>query len=254
MRHFVVLTTQRSGSTWLVDKLHSHPDITAFEGVFMLGSVLGARTIHGESGFLKWNTFRRTEKLKSRWRPINIFQYLDAIYFPEGAQKDKSRGIKLMYNELLRYPEILFYIKKHKLSIIHLYRANIFHVIVSQSIMDESGQAHYVDKTGPIEQRKIYLDPRVLKRRLYRKWTAYQTARLLVRGLSSPYISVSYEDLCEDESRFDQLVEFIGHSNENVVLKSNLRKINRSSYEDRVSNFEEVRQAVTGTRFADMVG
>ena len=253
MKNFVVVTTQRSGSTWLIDKLNSHPKITAFEGVFMLNSEVGSVTKHGEKGLVKWNTHRLNNKSGINLRPASIYKYLSELYSPSDKSASESRGFKLMYNELMRYPEIFAFLVRRRIHIVHLYRENIFDVIISNHVLKQSGTAHYEDESSRPTGTKIHVDLRTLKSRMYKRWFGFKVICFLLRSLPSSYHSVSYESLCQDEAAFNKIIQFLGYSDEDVALKSSLVKINRSSYEDTVVNFDEVKRVIGSTRFAHMI-
>ena len=60
MTNFVVLSTQRSGSTWVVDMLTSHPRVVAYSELFMHGGE-GKPRWSGAQDLPYWQTYAQRQ-------------------------------------------------------------------------------------------------------------------------------------------------------------------------------------------------
>jgi hypothetical protein len=125
---FVVLTTQRSGSVWLMSTLNSLKDVTAH------GELLLPRS---RSRDLRWDSdFARPRYIESGLRsprPFSLFSYLNGLYRTPGTV-----GFKLMYSQLRRYPETLAYLIARRIRVVHLVRENHLDVLISHAVCRQS--------------------------------------------------------------------------------------------------------------------
>ena len=123
--HFVVFTTQRSGSTWLMSVLN------AIDGVSAQGELFLPRSRSPER---RWDSdfsiprYVESKETYGSVRPFSVFRFLSALYGGEGAI-----GFKLMYSQLRRYPEILAYLVRERIRVVHLVRRNHLDVLISSS-------------------------------------------------------------------------------------------------------------------------
>ena len=111
VQKFCILTTQRSGSTWLSTILDSNSIIQGFRELFIDREFIFLDT--------KLSTFLLYQKNNSsKKRPQIIFEYLNELdnYMTER----EAVGFKLMYGQLLDYPEIVWKLIKDRYKIIHL--------------------------------------------------------------------------------------------------------------------------------------
>src|SRR3990172_13252387 len=95
---FVVFTTQRNGSTWLMSVLNG------LEGVSAQGELFLPRPRSPETRWDSEFALPRYVESKSQYRsvrPFSVFKSLSALYRSEGAV-----GFKLLYSQLRRYPQI----------------------------------------------------------------------------------------------------------------------------------------------------
>ncbi len=132
---FVVLTSQRSGSAWLISILRKLENTSAYGELF-----LGRKRVPGK---MEWDSdfayprFIETEASGLAIRPLSVFSYLDELYRQPGAV-----GFKLMYSQLRQYPEILAYLVRHHISVVHLVRQNHLDVVISGAVAARTGQTH----------------------------------------------------------------------------------------------------------------
>jgi LPS sulfotransferase NodH len=242
--NFVVLSTQRSGSTWVVDMLESHPRVVAYSELFMHGGE-GKPKWGGEKDLPYWQTYSRG---KSRLaKPYLLWKYLGDAY-RERPGID-AVGFKLMYSQLSRISRPLMpalWLKRVR--IIHLIRRNALDVVLSSEAgAARQGKLHARDGER-VEDVRLNLDTQSLVRRMTLHERAIAGARVRFKRVGLPYTEVVYEDLAADESGFASLFEFLGV--EPAPVTSSLQKLNPTSHEQLIENYGEVREALADTEFA----
>ena len=243
--NFCVLTTPRSGSTWFLSLLNSHPDIGTFGEAF-LNKKPG---IWADQVFLPADRFCQFRE-STRWvRPWSTFRYLDAL-MEEFSAQHRALGFKLMYKHLLRYLELLPLMLSEGYRIIHLVRTNYLDVLISERIVQQRGRAHARAEVAP---PPVHLEPSTLVRILRGKRRKVKIARLVLRSLSLDVIEVDYESLCEDTPGvLDTTTGFLS-----VPLyagyQSCFRKISRKPDWERIRNYEQVRRALDLSDFRNLV-
>lgn len=237
--NFVILTTWRSGSTWLVDLLKSIDDTDAC-GELFLRRAREKRTWH--TGSLDYPRFIERQPKKGELRPFSVFSYLNSLYNRPGAV-----GFKLMYEQLLKYPEIWVYLWRHQIRVVHLVRLNFLDVIISRELANIRQKAHFLAGQKPA-QTKIYLDPVWLLRQMKKLRSKIALARMLLRSFRLPHIEVTYEQLVGDPSSFDSIWDFLSINKERRTPTSNLQKIRKGKQAEVISNYEEIKRVLGGNR------
>src|SRR5215208_3813315 len=154
--NFVVLTTNRSGSEWMMSTLNNFQDVSGHGELFL------PRPRNLDN---KWDAdFAYTRFVETKFehftiRPFSVFSYLNTLYGTLGKV-----GFKLMYKQLGLYPEILAYLIRHRIHVIHLIRQNHLDVILSYAVKAKIGRAHLlVGQSAPAELQ-VELDTRNLVR------------------------------------------------------------------------------------------
>ena len=127
---FVILTTQRSGSGWLVDLLDDHPSVVAYEELFKVTETTVAR--HGASvvprfevmvGPRTWST--------SRGLVLKRYDYLRGLARAHpGAD---AVGFKLMYDQTRDHPWLVAMLIMMRARFVHLVRRNSLSAVLSDS-------------------------------------------------------------------------------------------------------------------------
>jgi LPS sulfotransferase NodH len=245
--NFVVLSTQRSGSTWVVDMLESHPRVVAYSELFMHGGE-GTPKWGGEKDLPYWQTYSRG---KSRLaRPYWLWKYLGQA-FRERPGID-AIGFKLMYSQLTRISRPLMpALWMKRVRIIHLIRRNALDVVLSKEAGAARGGRLHAREGNQVERVRLSLDTESLLRRMTLHERAIAGARVRFKRVGLPYTEVVYEDLAADESRFASLFEFLGV--EPAPVSSSLQKLNPTAHEELIENYGEVREALQGTEFATLL-
>lgn len=243
---FVVLTSQRSGSAWLVSVLSKLEKTSAYGELF-----LRRKRVPGDT---EWDSefayprFIETEASALALRPFSVFSYLDALYGQPGVV-----GFKLMYSQLRLYPEILAYLVRRHIHVVHLVRQNHLDVVISGAIAAKMGQAHLLVGQPGFGDIQIELNPETLTHRLRKLHRNIMLSRFLLRLCRLPHVEVAYEDLLRDQYRFGLIWNFLSIDSEGHLPQSNLAKIRKGSHVDVISNYNNVREALASSTFAHLI-
>jgi LPS sulfotransferase NodH len=243
--YFVVFTTQRNGSTWLMSVLNG------LDGVSAQGELFLPRSRSPEK---RWDSdfalprYVESARRHGRVRPLSVFNYLSALYRAEGAV-----GFKLMYSQLRRYPEILPYLMRKRIRVVHLIRRNHLDVLISFEIKREIGKAHILTPEDRPSDVEVELDTRSLLRDMRKLELKHSVGRTVLRLGRLNHIEIAYEDLVADPAQFDRVREFLDVSADEGVPQSNIMKTRTGGQEQVVANYDEVRAVLQGSRFAHLL-
>lgn len=239
---FAVITSSRTGSTWLIDLLNLQPGVSA-HGELFLGQPRLSPALAGRNDVPR---FIETAAADQGMRVRKVFRYLDALYM-----SNAKTGFKLMYTQLRSYPEILAYFALRSVRIVHLLRANALDAVVSEELARLTGASHVrADEVRDVPQ--VVIDTTTLVDRLSSRRNASRKARVLVCLSRCPAIEVTYEKLVAQCGEFARVCEFLGVSHVEGVA-SHLQKRGTGRHRDAIANYEEVRSVLRSSRFADML-
>lgn len=246
---FVVLSTQRSGSTWVIDTLASHEGILAYTELFLRRG-RGVPEWSRDKSHPYWNSYAesRSGVLVKLFRPVYVFGYLNSIY--RAADDGKAVGFKLMYDQLLRYPEIILYLMVKRVRIIHLFRRNVVAAVISNLFRAARNTAHAREGTA-LPDVRMTLDVREVHAEISWFDRKVQRVKALARFLFLPCLSIAYEKLANEAAGFDELLDFL--KVERVVLLSQLKKLHNRSVKHSITNIDELENELAGTRYQLML-
>lgn len=240
---YLLLSTQRSGSTWLADVTNRAGE----QKLSVYGELLLPQTLVWDIGHTDYARYIDSQ-YAGRRRPWSLYHYLDQLY--ENAPH--SVAFKLMYSDIRRFPELLPYVIRHsrRIRIIHLVRENLLNTVISLERLNQVHIAHlHAGHENPNVQ--IALDPAdtlVSMRRLEHKIAA---ARTLVRALPNRSVDVSYEGLVRhDQSDIEALSSFLEIDLDLDATGSELKRISSGGQRRAVSNYDELQNALKGSKYA----
>lgn len=243
--NFCILTTQRSGSTWLVSLLDSHPQIKAFSELF-----IGEAFAHQSDEYLPWSdqylsSFYEFEKQHPRLRSFQVFQYLERLSHYPGTHR--AIGFKLMHSQLAKRPEILLKLILSRYKIINLVRENPLDIIISKANLRRSGSPHFKEEQA---LKTIELQPSLLLKELQKQDRKTQFMKTMLNLLPIQVLNITYESLCNNQQVVvDSVLNFLGAEENKASLNSNLKKISKGQYSQKIANFEEIKVTLSGTKF-----
>jgi len=244
MNDFIILSSQRSGSTFLLSLLSSHNRTDTYGELFQSFG----RNHQSSDDFLNSYTHFRTKYILNRIISILarrqlINKFLNGIYKDKGHSK--STGFKLMYNHIEWYPEILEYIFKNNIRIIHLIRGNTLKKYISLLIANKTNI--FVSR-NPVETKRITVPVDNLISDLRDEEDTVESFRLRLKDYPL-CLEVNYEDLTKDlESVSGKILEFLELDTEQK-LSAKPVKLNPDTLEKIIENYDQVRNILKNTKF-----
>ncbi len=243
---FLLLTTQRTGSSWVTTLLDSHPNVAAYGELF-----LRTEAPHPPRGARGFKRFSHVSRSSGAWnlqrpRPLRTFAYLDDLY----SSGSRVIGFKLMYDQLVRYPEILAYCVWRHVRVVHLIRANALDIVISRALMRERGFAH-AESSGVVKPLRVHLDTRMLYVRLWSLALQVSTLRTGLATLRIPTLEVTYENLVSAPAELRSILDFLGLEADDVgALESPLVRLDNREQSELVENYDSVANTLKKTRFS----
>jgi len=242
---FVLLTTNRSGSEWVLSTLNNFPHVSAHSELFLPRPKLSENKWDSDFAYTR---FFETKFDGSKIRPFSVFAYLNAFYSMPGRV-----GFKLMYKQLGFYPEILFYLIRHRVHVVHLVRRNHLDVMLSYAVKAKLGQSHLLVGQSTPDEMRVELDTRNLLRKLAWLQEQQNMARKLLVWFKLPHLEVAYEDLLRDQGFFHRIGDFLSINSRQQIPQSALTKIRRSGHRDVIGNYDQVREILVNSKFAELL-
>ncbi len=239
-----------------MERMAAHPALGAYGEILLPDRSLRgdwANWPPGADDRLFYTTYLKqhgTRWLRLRWHG-ELFRYLDYIYEP---RRDlRSIGFKLMYDRLLRYPEILAYLHARSVRVLHMIRANVLDLFLSRQALPRRSVAH-VWSPADLETVRVPVDTRRLLDQLARLRRDQNIARRVLGALRLQVYEFSYEAALADDSVLSEALSFVGvHQLTGVDLSPAMLKLAPLSHRESISNFEEVERTLARTRFAGLL-
>ncbi|GIU93837.1 MAG: hypothetical protein KatS3mg012_0294 [Gaiellaceae bacterium] len=246
---FAIFSTPRTGSSWLVELLNSHPAITCFGERFYEGR--GVPRDNGDRGFVRFDDLpTRFARRIPRVEELELDLYLRLLY--RSRPRSRAVGLKVMLENTRRRPTLLDALARRQSRIVHLVRRNTLAKLISLRVAVARGvfRARVGDT---LLQVTVRLKPEKLARDLDRMEAEVAKSRELLAHHRFPTLEVSYEDLvARTTSELARIATFLGLATkpwpaETTLVVTSPRPL------DLVANREEVRRALAGTRYAAML-
>ena len=237
----IILTTQRTGSTFLVGCLRSHPDIECAGEILNGQSDVPMQSYRGPfKQVVKGIRIART----GAWMPGRWM----GAYYRRGSAK--VRCFKAMYNQLARPFALRYLAENEDVRVIHLRRHNLLKVHVSTLLMNKRKE---LQTTGPTETVWTRVDPATAIARMRKARARYESFDKAFER--HPRLQVSYENLFDgkylETDTCQRICDFLGVAQ--YRMESELVKLNPDSLRDMVTNYDELADALSGTEFAHML-
>jgi LPS sulfotransferase NodH len=246
--NFVILGTQRTGTTLVRTSLSSHPDILCCGEVFLLGKA-PYRKDDGYWRFTRRSAFARLESMLGPRRSSRKF--LDQLY---NRSDYAAVGFKLMLGHYLSRPYIWPMLVEKDVRAILVRRNNSLKTLVSRKTAAESGVYHISKelKVGTAVEswkpRAVTINTETLVSELDAINAEYVRWRERV-GDQMPMLEVVYEDYCENTNEWnDRIQKFLGVSRSQ--MQSDLKKVNPDDLSKVIANYDDVVQTLVKTEYA----
>jgi LPS sulfotransferase NodH len=238
---FCVLSTRRSGSTYLVSLLNSHPAVEAFEELFLMRPAGERLSWVGKGSPERFYYFRHKTPHP---RPLSTVQYLNFVHSRGPAHG--AVGFKLMVPQARALPELLVALPLLRYRIIFLVRSNVFEQCISDYVSRSSRIPHSLE-TFPVEP--IHVDPVRLIRDMQRIIHVFRITHSLLSVLPVACWRLQYERLRMDPiEECRHLFEFL-NVDPDVIACSPLKKRVTVPYSTIIENYAEVSAALADAGF-----
>jgi LPS sulfotransferase NodH len=244
MTKAIILTTQRTGSTFLVECLDSHPEVRCLGEMLAGGHIWVPDLVYKSRYATKAYRYLRS----GAWYPTRMM----TRYFERGERP--VMAFKAMYNHI-RPRWILAYLRQHKeIRILHLRRHNLLKQYVSNLLItvkrDKPWQPH---ATAPVTPASTYVAPAAALAYMKRKRAEFNAHERLFSEHAR--LHLSYETMIDGQSlRADvarEVCAFLGIADQ--PMRSRLVKMNPERLREMVTNYDELAAAINKTEFADLL-
>jgi hypothetical protein len=206
----------------------------------------------GEKDLEYWRTFlAKAGSPGSRLaRTRLLWGYLGHVYATRPGID--AAGFKLMYSQLKVSRPLLPALVLRRVRIVHLIRRNALDVVLSKETA-AAREAMHARAGEAVQPVRVLLPTDDLLERMaaherHVEQARERFARLARLGLA--YREAVYEDLVRDEQReFTALFDFLHVGSNAGTAFSSLQKVNPTSHQELIENYDEVRGMLRGTRF-----
>lgn len=252
---FVIFFAPRSGSTFVVSKLNSHPHVVCQNEVFHTVRVseqdtidpgiqlvsLGKRTYYRRMSRRRVKTNSPSEKQTVR-RMKQLF-----------ARKTGACGFKFSYpNQIECFPEIVAELQKldPDLRVIVLRRRNVLKMAVSQQNLERIRSRAGSLRISNIHDDKYLGQFHLDVDRAMREARVVADEQKILEPLLQPFehvLRIDYEDMIKNvDCSMRQMLRHIGVS-EKPELSSKYQKATPDDLREAIENYEELESKVKGT-------
>lgn len=222
MNRLFILAEPRSGSSWLMETLNSHPDIA-------LRSELYNHAMYREA---------------LAFRDLPEARFPECIHYAEDKVTPGTRyaGCKILLNQLeLISRAFPAYFMNHyqDAHFIFLYRRNLLHAHVSLRIAHACGIWH-INKNDPVKKRTVRIDPADLFAKIEQSVQRRAFYMQLLEDVKAKYYTLSYEDLFTGTERaISSIFRFLDISGGRITFSTE-KKGNPFTLSTVIENFDEV--------------
>ena len=242
-KKFCVITTARSGSSWLSSLLDSHPQIKAFAEPFLWRKY---RPNWTDEDFPSYYNYKNNTSIKSPWI---MFKYLDILDSYKAEKDFDIIGFKVMYSQIMQNPEMLIKFVLDRYKIVHLVRQNYLDILISRAALQQHGLVH--SQKNPTKTTKVVLNTSSLIEDLSRLDRNYKIIRIVLKLMPLPVMEIKYESLVENRDKLlCLLADFLEVDSTSITLHSKFKRTNPGVYEDKIANYNQVLEILEGSKYA----
>ena len=251
---YLVLSTQRSGTSYLTERMGAHPAVGAYGELLIPWARGWPEWPPGAADRPYYTTYLEEMGISpSRAAPTRLsahrhfYRYLDWVYAPR--QGFRSIGFKLMYDVARWYPELLIYLRSREIRVIHLVRRNVLDLYLSRVGMFQRRATH-AWSAGEREEMMVEVDVAELRSRLAQLERQRRIAGITLRAARIGVHDVVYEDLLADDVSLEAVMRFAGVEDlGGRDLSARMQKLAPYSHRAGIANFDAVAAELRGTRY-----
>ena len=221
-RRFAIVGHARTGSNYLLDGLKSSSAIRMYHEIFA--------------------SHNRT--------PGKDYEKVLSTVFQPESRSTKLVGFKLFYNHLTdeEWDKLVAW---KDLKVIHLTRRNRLRTVISLEIAFKTGQWTNSGGSGKLQERRIWLDPSKLLKRLEQIEQGEIATRQ--RFSDRPILEVVYEDMVRlPQEVFGRVGAYLGVDGLNPS-QIRIKRQNPESLAQLIINHEEIETVLKNTPFEDFL-
>ena len=280
MVKFVLLTTQRSGSTFLFHWLTSHPNVRCHGELFLIKSsyhdnfryycekdplrqcafilyrlrllkypdTVIKKLLNGFLWSLYNNPHHAGPKIYAGGKEYLLKSDRGWQHQPRDPEEEKAVGFKLMYVQLAYFNSLSDIFLKERFHIVHLIRRNKLKMYLSGLAVRKRGIVHLTKNVPPV---RVLVDTKRLLR--YFNDISVQQNKLRSVFSRNPYTEITYEDFFANYSTVSAKIADFLEVADNGWQWPKFKKLNPDSVKDIVENYDEVVAVLKGTPFEKYV-
>ena len=246
MTHFIIFTTQRSGSTVLTRTLDAHPEI------FCAGELLQTSDDihHPEWHFPSWGFDSNSHAVQRLNKLVNYpnlkFRVIPHIqrFYAANTKGEHARGFKLMFTHIKTAPHLWQYLKQSKTKVIVLVRKNVFKTTLSRYRKAENRVAH-TTAGGTAPAIRFHVPGDLLIRQMRDLERVNNNLLRFSEGMDR--LVLYYEDFGNWDMLMQQVQQFLGVSQQPV--QPVLQKVGATRWQDEVENAAEIESLLKQNNF-----
>ncbi len=233
---FLILTTQRSGSTHLTQLLGTHPNITTYSEIFNESAI----------GWGRWKPTYATPSHRALFYFRNIFPqyFLKHYIYKKYPNQIQAVGFKVMYSQLERFPSLIPYLISQNVQMLHLKRTNLLDVYVSLKRSEVANIWHTTTASRP--NVRLYIEINECREFFEKQHNLQMYYSKLVSNAKT--ITVSYEQIHAHEQREIEKIESFLRV-QPMPLHSIFHKMNDLPHHTTIVNYDELSNAFKKTQW-----
>ncbi len=242
-RNILIVTTQRSGSTWLMQLLNGTGQVKTYGEVFLEWARVADHP--GDKRLLPPMFFADYTTASGSGR---VGGFLDLLEASEAG----PIGFKVMYDQIKRKPSILLAPMFRNYAVIHLTRKNILDVVVSRLLAFKTNVYH---SNTRVSDPVIDVSPETVMAMIGRVDKRMRLARSALALAPCTKIEVCYEDLvAAPDGEIARILQAAGLTPQPVSsAKGNWIKTNTRKPEEIFSNYPLIAREILNSKFAWML-
>ena len=247
---YVICTTQRTGSSWLVDMLDSHSNIGSYAELFRLSP----EDSYPTAGRVDMKLFEKWQhdNLHSNWlsflnRKKEYLQYLSEIELVNIQDKPVNTfGCKIMYSQFREHKGLFDFSSRYFDKVIHLKRRDHLRAVVSKTFMENAKITHSATE---VELPRVELNiAEIIWYLKKHKSEESSFEKKLAKLDQAKVITCYYEDLVDDNANEMKRI----HQHLGVDYRepqSTFKKINNKNLAELIINYDELLSALKANGF-----
>ncbi len=261
---YVLLTNQRSGSTWTCNLLDLQNRVTCggtemYQGIVRIPELMIQKHSSLINIEVKWSDYK-TNLTRAFQNAMDANEYCNSESNPSMRA---AAGFKMMYgqipNQFIKGGEIFDYFAKNNIAVIHLVReAKILRLASMKQTRDIAGQEpHAIDASAVQKFREktqsITWDDKTIAKIILEEMVDRKWEKRLIFKPHLKYHRLTYEKMLEKNSLISELIQVFTtlstiQKPSSLNLDSKLLKLNESTCKGRINNYEELQKRLAGTR------